>query len=287
MSSSRVLSSASARGPRTMPPGVEALFTSTSTRPNALTVASTRWATDSELIVSATIGMMRRPVSCESALAASSRAWRCRAQIATSTPSDASTWAIARPMPLLPPVTTATRPVSPRSMWSLLGVAFESCAPVKTTAGIVEQPGQVRHLSLGGHPGRSRLPEAERRIQRRKRRAEEDPALDRRQQRRTQEQRQHLRHEQPDERIAAPRAEQHPLGSELKAVKRPDIGLSQALDRLQILARDRAMPETRIELLSGHRGGRSEEHTSELQSPCNLVCRLLLEKKKKNIVRLS
>src|SRR2546426_3549182 len=30
---------------------------------------------------------------------------------------------------------------------------------------------------------------------------------------------------------------------------------------------------------------RSEEHTSELQSPCNLVCRLLLEKKK-NIIQL-
>src|SRR2546426_3695219 len=30
---------------------------------------------------------------------------------------------------------------------------------------------------------------------------------------------------------------------------------------------------------------RSEEHTSELQSPCNLVCRLLLEKKKKDKVR--
>src|SRR5256885_4178499 len=30
----------------------------------------------------------------------------------------------------------------------------------------------------------------------------------------------------------------------------------------------------------GSRDGRSEEHTSELQSPCNLVCRLLLEKKK-------
>src|SRR5256885_8842860 len=29
------------------------------------------------------------------------------------------------------------------------------------------------------------------------------------------------------------------------------------------------------------RAPRSEEHTSELQSPCNLVCRLLLEKKKK------
>src|SRR2546426_5310865 len=32
-------------------------------------------------------------------------------------------------------------------------------------------------------------------------------------------------------------------------------------------------------------GKRSEEHTSELQSPCNLVCRLLLEKKKKIICR--
>src|SRR5256885_3872291 len=30
---------------------------------------------------------------------------------------------------------------------------------------------------------------------------------------------------------------------------------------------------------------RSEEHTSELQSPCNLVCRLLLEKKKKHHLR--
>src|SRR5256885_9607605 len=34
----------------------------------------------------------------------------------------------------------------------------------------------------------------------------------------------------------------------------------------------------RIAILTFHR---SEEHTSELQSPCNLVCRLLLEKKKK------
>src|SRR5256885_6992376 len=31
---------------------------------------------------------------------------------------------------------------------------------------------------------------------------------------------------------------------------------------------------------TGRSTGRSEEHTSELQSPCNLVCRLLLEKKK-------
>src|SRR2546426_6951748 len=34
-------------------------------------------------------------------------------------------------------------------------------------------------------------------------------------------------------------------------------------------------------------GARSEEHTSELQSPCNLVCRLLLEKKKKKAQQTS
>src|SRR5256885_13116248 len=39
---------------------------------------------------------------------------------------------------------------------------------------------------------------------------------------------------------------------------------------------------TRMVNLLSHSGKRirSEEHTSELQSPCNLVCRLLLEKKK-------
>src|SRR6266446_10610643 len=38
---------------------------------------------------------------------------------------------------------------------------------------------------------------------------------------------------------------------------------------------------TRVSLLLVRNPARSEEHTSELQSPCNLVCRLLLEKKKK------
>src|SRR2546426_8652758 len=37
----------------------------------------------------------------------------------------------------------------------------------------------------------------------------------------------------------------------------------------------------RLSLAENGRQKRSEEHTSELQSPCNLVCRLLLEKKKK------
>src|SRR5205807_10651690 len=35
---------------------------------------------------------------------------------------------------------------------------------------------------------------------------------------------------------------------------------------------------------SREESGRSEEHTSELQSPCNLVCRLLLEKKNKQYI---
>src|SRR2546426_5874534 len=42
---------------------------------------------------------------------------------------------------------------------------------------------------------------------------------------------------------------------------------------------DRARPRA-VADRSGSAGARSEEHTSELQSPCNLVCRLLLEKKK-------
>src|SRR5256885_7987041 len=37
-----------------------------------------------------------------------------------------------------------------------------------------------------------------------------------------------------------------------------------------------------LDLKVKHLLHRSEEHTSELQSPCNLVCRLLLEKKKES-----
>src|SRR5256885_2759361 len=46
----------------------------------------------------------------------------------------------------------------------------------------------------------------------------------------------------------------------------------------------RATPESLLQMGNFSPSGqpqRSEEHTSELQSPCNLVCRLLLEKKKK------
>src|SRR2546426_10615960 len=48
------------------------------------------------------------------------------------------------------------------------------------------------------------------------------------------------------------------------------------LDNLRVLVSLGAFPGDWLSICE-----RSEEHTSELQSPCNLVCRLLLEKKKK------
>src|SRR5256885_17006987 len=44
--------------------------------------------------------------------------------------------------------------------------------------------------------------------------------------------------------------------------------------------REAALPSARHDAWRAASRQRSEEHTSELQSPCNLVCRLLLEKKK-------
>src|SRR5205807_9829899 len=69
------------------------------------------------------------------------------------------------------------------------------------------------------------------------------------------------RHDRNRQRLAPPQAGHERSG---QGVRRP------AAD-----ARHRAPPAVAEHL------GRSEEHTSELQSPCNLVCRLLLEKKKK------
>src|SRR5256885_10290325 len=60
-------------------------------------------------------------------------------------------------------------------------------------------------------------------------------------------------------------------------------GAELALVLVDDRSRDRK-PQPQPTSLGGEEGlhdlGRSEEHTSELQSPCNLVCRLLLEKKK-------
>src|SRR2546426_4528010 len=64
---------------------------------------------------------------------------------------------------------------------------------------------------------------------------------------------------------------------------RPGGGATHDRRRLHGFTRWRGTPRQSIlDLPPGRspRHVRSEEHTSELQSPCNLVCRLLLEKKK-------
>src|SRR6266516_5277886 len=78
-------------------------------------------------------------------------------------------------------------------------------------------------------------------------------------------------------------------------IDEPDRGINQNLDAIEhVLARNASRRERcdqRFEPLIGQllqaelvgqqiAGGRSEEHTSELQSPYDIVCRLLLEKKK-------
>src|SRR5256885_11365697 len=54
----------------------------------------------------------------------------------------------------------------------------------------------------------------------------------------------------------------------------PDDALGVFVKRAQLMA---AQPVA-LRIAGQHAVFRSEEHTSELQSPCNLVCRLLLEK---------
>src|SRR5256885_12082476 len=79
-------------------------------------------------------------------------------------------------------------------------------------------------------------------------------------------------------------------GVAMKDMKKPGIAKNEAGFSGVVFSRIYKAPASRSK--SAHEGslcqnarprkeqGRSEEHTSELQSPCNLVCRLLLEKKK-------
>src|SRR5256885_6423873 len=56
--------------------------------------------------------------------------------------------------------------------------------------------------------------------------------------------------------------------------------LRNILESLPSLLGDKMATVEKRKCRPYRRFSRSEEHTSELQSPCNLVCRLLLEKKK-------
>src|SRR5256885_12331574 len=71
------------------------------------------------------------------------------------------------------------------------------------------------------------------------------------------------------------RSVEHPMDLAKDAQRRGDV-LEQpgAVDQVEACLRKRQRVAVRE-----HPRRRSEEHTSELQSPCNLVCRLLLEKK--------
>src|SRR5256885_5291994 len=59
----------------------------------------------------------------------------------------------------------------------------------------------------------------------------------------------------------------------------PYTTLFRSLEPLDSVA-GRRLDARALQTRGGVAEQRSEEHTSELQSPCNLVCRLLLEKKK-------
>src|SRR5205807_9367023 len=64
--------------------------------------------------------------------------------------------------------------------------------------------------------------------------------------------------------------------------ERGDLLLDVARDRSEIAPVDAGghVEHALHRVVDGRDLGRSEEHTSELQSPCNIVCRLLLEKQK-------
>src|SRR5207302_7470773 len=75
--------------------------------------------------------------------------------------------------------------------------------------------------------------------------------------------------------------------AEHAAVHRPGFAAQELAERLAILGTADVLHHHREEFLARVAVQRSEEHTSELQSRENLVCRLLLEKKKnkrKNII---
>src|SRR5256885_11447530 len=78
-----------------------------------------------------------------------------------------------------------------------------------------------------------------------------------------------------DEQRLEPQHRYVPAGAVAQALE--PLGTRADAQQLRVarLVREARRPQRNVEA----RAGRSEEHTSELQSPCNLVCRLLLAKK--------
>src|SRR5256885_6604898 len=81
--------------------------------------------------------------------------------------------------------------------------------------------------------------------------------------------------------VAGPPVRRHAAGAgRLAGLLPPRVELGAPRKSLASPTASARRPHDIVQLQHGRRVGRSEEHTSELQSPCNLVCRLLLEKKK-------
>src|SRR2546426_2381971 len=87
-----------------------------------------------------------------------------------------------------------------------------------------------------------------------------------------------------------PRSTLFPYTTLFRSVR--ELGAAEVIDytttRFEDVVRDVDVVLATVggEVIERSWGVRSEEHTSELQSPCNLVCRLLLEKKKKTGLRV-
>src|SRR5256885_9998848 len=80
----------------------------------------------------------------------------------------------------------------------------------------------------------------------------------------------------------SPISEREKLVDRFRASVAPTAFRRRAHDQIAVLAK-RNLGAQPVDFRGrGDQNFRSEEHTSELQSPCNLVCRLLLEKKKTN-----
>src|SRR5256885_6678277 len=77
-----------------------------------------------------------------------------------------------------------------------------------------------------------------------------------------------------------PRSTLFPYTTLFRSLVSTDKGLCGALNSNLMREAAKFDKTNTVYICAGRK--RSEEHTSELQSPCNLVCRLLLEKKKNN-----
>src|SRR5258708_28594049 len=83
-----------------------------------------------------------------------------------------------------------------------------------------------------------------------------------------------------------PRSTLFPYTTLFRSSRRVAGWTARFLRRLLAFVREGESAFQRLHsLLRSRDSRRSEEHTSELQSPDHLVCRLLLEKKKKNIIK--